>query len=66
LRAAVRASGTPGHRLAFRLGIHHSKFSELINAKEVVATNVNVERLRLIADIVGFDRGALFLDGGGR
>jgi len=42
LRAAVRASGTPGHRLAFRLGIHHSKFSELINAKMLPATAVNV------------------------
>ena len=60
----VRACGTPGWLLAYKVGItHSSQFSILINADSVPATTFNIERLERIADAVGFDRALLFLDG---
>lgn len=63
-REAVHASGTPGWQIAIGAGIvHHSKFSALVNAESVANTTTNIERLRSIADAVGFDKSKLFLDG---
>jgi len=64
LRATVRACGKPGFVLAIRSGFaHHSKFSFLINAESVPASAINIERLERIADIVGFPKSRLFVDG---
>lgn len=61
---AVRASGRPGWVLATLAGTHATALSALICAESVIDTPVNIERLQRIADVVGFDRGQLFLDSG--
>ncbi len=61
---AVRASGTPGWLLAIRAGLtHQTVLSQLVCAESVPDTPTNIERLRSIAGVVGFDPAALFLDG---
>jgi hypothetical protein len=62
---AVRASGTPGWKLAILAGLtHQTVLSSLVCAESIPDTVTNIERLQRIADVVGFDRGQLFLDGG--
>jgi hypothetical protein len=47
-----------------RAGFRHANaFSMLVCAEEVPDTPTNVGRLLRIADVVGFDRAQLFLDG---
>lgn len=65
LYAAVRASGQPGWLLADLAGLtHQTVFSALVCAESVPDTPTNIGRLERIADVVGFDRAALFLDSG--
>lgn len=60
----VRHFGTPAYLLAMRAGFRHANaFSMLVCAEEVPDTPTNVGRLLRIADVVGFDRAQLFLDG---
>lgn len=62
---AVRGCGHAGWQLATAAGLtHETVFSTLVCATSVPDTPTNIERLQRIADIVGFDRGQLFLDGG--
>ena len=61
LRDAVAADGRPGWLLAVLAGLHHSKFSALINAVSVPDRPKNVQRLERISDTVGFQRGAIFI-----
>lgn len=61
----VRACGHPGWLLAMMAGItHQTVLSALVCAESVPDTPTNIERLHRIADVVGFDRAALFLDSG--
>jgi hypothetical protein len=65
LRAVVRSTGKPGWLLTLAAGLkQQSKFSLLINAGDIVDTPDNIRCLERIADVVGFDRAELFLDGG--
>jgi len=65
LYAAVRASGRPGWMLATLAGLtHQTVLSALVCAKSVPDTPTNIDRLCRIADVIGFDRRALFLDSG--
>lgn len=65
LYAAVRACGRPGWLLAVAAGLtHQTVLSSLVCAESVPDTPTNIGRLQRIADVVGFDRGQLFLDGG--
>jgi hypothetical protein len=43
---------------------HQTVLSALVCAESVPDTPTNIERLHRIADVVGFDRAALFLDSG--
>jgi hypothetical protein len=62
LLAAVLASGIPGWKIAAAVGlVHHSRFSDLINNPSIPATPVNLDRMRRIAEIVGFPPAQLFL-----
>jgi hypothetical protein len=64
LRQIIRASNRLSWQIALAAGIrHYPKFSELINAETVPATQINIDRLNRIADAVGFDRSLLFVDG---
>lgn len=62
---AVRTDRRPGWLLAIAAGLtHQTVLSSLVCAESVPDTPTNIERLRRIADVVGFDRDALFLDSG--
>lgn len=64
---AYRASGRPAWLLAALAGMTHgAAFSHLINKDSVTDTPLNIERLHRVADVLGFDREQLFLDGGDR
>lgn len=64
LRDTVHACGVPGWQLSASIGFtHHSKFSRLINTESIPASPTNIQELERIADVVGFDRSQLFLDG---
>jgi len=62
---AVKRSPCPGFLLAVVAGIpHQSTFSTLINARDVAATPLVMDRLHRICDEIGFDKDFLFLDEG--
>jgi hypothetical protein len=59
---ACRASGRPMWQLALAAGFtHYPRFSTLICAETIPATDTNIEQLRRIADTVGFPQTQLFL-----
>jgi hypothetical protein len=62
LREAIAADGRSGWLLALLSGLHHAKFSALINSVSVPATTKNVERLARIANSIGFPVASLFID----
>jgi hypothetical protein len=63
-RETVRSVDTPGFQIALAAGItHFSKFSALINADEVPASPINIERLERICEVIGFPKARLFVDG---
>lgn len=65
--SAVRASGHPGWKIALLAGLtHQTVLTRLTTAESVIASPLTVERLERIADVVGFDKALIFLDGGGR
>jgi hypothetical protein len=67
LRETVRATRRPVWRLAYDAGfVHVSKFSALLNADDVPDSPANVQKLERIADVIGFPRERLFLDGDSR
>ena len=64
---AVRASGHRIYVLATVAGLHSGpELSALLCAGEIRDTPVNVQRVERVADLVGFDKAQLFLDGEGR
>lgn len=63
LYPAVRACRRPRWMLAVQAGFtHDKKLSALVCADSVIATPLTIERLERLADLVGFDRAALFVD----
>jgi hypothetical protein len=61
---AVRGCGIPSFQIAINAGIaHQTAFSKLILAESVPDTELQVNRLERIAEIVGFDRDQLFVGG---
>jgi hypothetical protein len=63
LRDYVRASGRPAWAIAEAAGFrHYPKFSALVNAETIPATQVTLARLYAIADCVGLDRALLFVE----
>lgn len=62
---AVRACGIQQWKLTIAAGLTHAtSLSALVGADSVPDTPTNIARLERIADVVGFDRSQLFLDGG--
>jgi hypothetical protein len=62
---AVRACGLTGLTLGPLVGFRQSQgFSALARAVSVPAGSIHVERLEKIADIIGFDKSQLFVEGG--
>jgi hypothetical protein len=62
---AVRTSGFPIYRITTIVGATHpALISRLIGSDSVPASDINIERLERIAEIVGYDKAQIFLDGG--
>jgi hypothetical protein len=63
-REAVKATGQRCYQLTVLAGLRHqSKFSALVNAESVPDTKANVAPLERIADVIGFDKSKLFVEG---
>ena len=54
----LRTARLADHRLGFT---HYSKFSALVNAEEIVASPVNLQRLMRIAKRINFPSSRLFV-----
>jgi hypothetical protein len=64
---AVRYCGRPGWLVGVEAGLtHQTVLSNLIRADTVPDSPLQIQRLQRIAEVVGFDREQLFVDGGGR
>ena len=61
---AVRNSGLTGRRITYEAGLNfRSELSKLICAESVSDTPLQIKRLERIAEVIGFDRDQLFVDG---
>ena len=62
--AAVKANALPAKFIAQLAHIRHpTKLSALIHAETVPASAGNIAALERIAEVVGFDRNQIFIDG---